>query len=48
MLEWNANINGIKVFRLSSEMFPHKTNPKVPDYTYAFFALEHLKKQVYL
>ena len=24
-------------------MFPHKTNPKVPDYTYDF-ALEHLKR----
>ena len=42
MLQWNEE-NGIKVFRLSSEMFPHKTNPKVPDYTYDF-ALEHLKK----
>ena len=42
MLEWNEE-NGIKVFRLSSEMFPHKTNSKVPDYTYDF-ALEHLKR----
>ena len=42
MLQWNEE-NGIRVFRLSSEMFPHKTNPKVPDYTYDF-ALEHLKK----
>ena len=33
--------SGIKVFRLSSEC--HKTNPKVPDYTYDF-ALEHLKR----
>jgi len=42
MLEWNE-ANGIRVFRLSSELFQHKTNPKVPDYTYDF-ALEHLKK----
>ena len=42
MLEWNE-ANGIRVFRLSSELFQHKTNPKVPDYTYDF-ALDHLKK----
>ena len=42
MLEWNE-ANGIRVFRLSSELFQHKTNPKVPDYTYDF-ALEHMKK----
>jgi len=42
MLEWNE-ANGIRVFRLSSELFQHKTNPKVPDYTYDF-AKEHLKK----
>ena len=42
MLEWNEE-NGIRVFRLSSELFQHKTNPKVPDYTYEF-AKEHLKK----
>ena len=29
MLQWNEE-NGIRVFRLSSEIFPHKTNPKVP------------------
>ena len=28
MLEWNEE-NGIRVFRLSSELFQHKTNPKV-------------------
>jgi len=28
--------NGIKVFRLSSELFLHKTNPKVADYDYDF------------
>lgn len=42
MLEWNE-ANGIRVFRLSSELFQHKTNPKVPDYTYDF-AKGHLKK----
>jgi len=42
MLQWNTD-NGIRVFRLSSEMFQHKTNPRVPDYTYDF-ALDHLKK----
>ena len=41
MLQWNEE-NGIRVFRLSSEMFQHKTNPRVPDYTYDF-ALDHLK-----
>lgn len=42
MLKWNEE-NGIRVFRLSSEMFQHKNNPKVPNYTYDF-ALEHLKQ----
>ena len=42
MLQWNED-NGIRVFRLSSEMFQHKTNPKVPDYDFDF-AIEHLKK----
>ena len=35
MLEWNEK-KGIRVFRLSSEMFQHKTNPRVPDYDYDF------------
>lgn len=35
MMEWNEQ-NGIKVFRLSSELFPHKSNPKVDDYTFDF------------
>ena len=35
MIEWNE-MNGIKVFRLSSELFLHKTNPRVEDYTYDF------------
>ena len=41
MIEWNEK-NGIRVFRLSSEMFLHKTNPKVEDYGYEF-AIPHLK-----
>ena len=35
MMDWNEQ-NGIKVFRLSSELFPHKSNPKVVDYTFDF------------
>tara|TARA_B100001287_G_scaffold87278_1_gene73068 strand:- start:1042 stop:2001 length:960 start_codon:yes stop_codon:yes gene_type:complete len=35
MIEWNER-NGIKVFRLSSELFPHKTNPEIEDYDYEF------------
>ncbi len=35
MIEWNEQ-HGIRVFRLSSELFMHKTNPKVPDYDYEF------------
>ena len=35
MIEWNEQ-NGIKVFRISSDIFPHKTNPKVPDYNLTF------------
>ena len=42
MLQWNT-ANGIRGFRLSSEMFQHKNNPRVPSYTYDF-ALDHLKK----
>ena len=42
MIDWNEE-NGIKVFRLSSELFQHKTNPKVPDYDFDF-ALDLLKQ----
>ena len=35
MIQWNQE-NGIRVFRLSSELFMHKTNPKIPDYDYEF------------
>lgn len=43
MIDWNE-ANGIRVMRLSSEMFPHKSNPKVVDYTYEFAA--DLLKQI--
>ena len=42
MMDWNEE-NGIKVFRLSSEMFPHKSNPKAEDYSFDF-ALDLLKQ----
>ena len=32
MIDWNE-ANGIKVFRLSSELFPHYTNDKVESYS---------------
>ena len=35
MLKWNA-ANGIRVFRISSELFPHKSNPRVLPYTLDF------------
>lgn len=35
MMDWNEE-NGIKVFRLSSELFPHKSNSKAPDYDFDF------------
>ena len=35
MIQWNED-HGIKVFRLSSELFVHKTNPKVENYTFDF------------
>ena len=42
LIEWNEK-NGIKVLRLSSELFPHKSNPKVEDYTFDF-AIDLLKE----
>ena len=42
MLQWNEE-NGIRVFRLSSELFQHKTNPRVANYTYDF-AFDYLKR----
>ena len=41
MMDWNHK-NNIHVFRLSSDIFPHKANPRAPDYTFDF-ALELLK-----
>ena len=41
VIQWNED-NGIRVYRLSSEMFPHKTNPNVEQYTLDF-AAEKLK-----
>jgi UV DNA damage endonuclease len=35
MIEWNEQ-NGIKVFRISSNIFPHKTNPNVENYDLEF------------
>ena len=43
IMDWNEE-NGIKVYRLSSEMFPHKSNPKAPDYTFDF--AKNLLKQI--
>lgn len=42
MMDWNEQ-NGIKVFRLSSELFPHKSNNKAESYEYDF-ALDLLKE----
>lgn len=42
MMEWNEQ-NGIKVFRLSSDLLPQKNNPKLKDYGYDF-AKELFKK----
>lgn len=41
IMDWNEN-NGVKVFRLSSEMFPHKTNSNVEEYSFDF-AIDLLK-----
>lgn len=42
MIDWNEE-NGIKVFRLSSELFPHYTNDKVESYSLDF-AVDLLKQ----
>jgi len=42
MMEWNEK-HGIRVFRLSSELFPHKSNRAIPEYSFDF-AVDHLKK----
>ncbi len=35
MIEWNEK-NGIRVMRLSSHLFPHKTNPGIENYDFDF------------
>ena len=35
MIEWNEQ-NGIKVFRITSNLFPHKANPDVENYSFDF------------
>ena len=35
MIEWNEK-NGIRVMRLSSHLFPHKTNPDIENYDFEF------------
>lgn len=35
MIQWNEE-NGIKVFRISSNILPHKTNPNVENYSFDF------------
>ena len=42
IMDWNEK-NGIKVYRLSSEMFPHMTNHRIPSYTFDF-AIDLLKQ----
>ncbi len=42
LMDWNES-HGIKVFRLSSELFPHKSNKKVESYDFEF-AKELLKE----
>lgn len=35
MMKWN-DLNGIRVFRLTSDIFPHKTNPNIENYSFDF------------
>jgi UV DNA damage endonuclease len=42
MMDWNYR-NNIFVFRLSSDIFPHKGNPRAPGYTFDF-ALDLLRE----
>lgn len=42
MIRWNEE-NGIRVLRLSSELFPHKSNQQIEDYSFDF-AHDLLKK----
>lgn len=43
MVEWNEK-NGIKTFRLYSEIFPHKANPKIKPYDFSDKAKSLLKQ----
>ena len=43
LMDWNEK-NGIKVFRLSSNIFPHKSNSKAPNYNLDF--CEDIIKQI--
>jgi|TARA_Y100000389_G_scaffold202185_1_gene246797 UV DNA damage endonuclease len=43
LIEWNEE-NGIKVFRLSSDLFPHKSNSLAPEYSFDF--AKNLLKQI--
>lgn len=43
LMDWNEE-NGIKVFRLSSELFPHMSNNKAPKYDFEF--AKDLLKQI--
>ena len=43
LIQWNEE-NGIKVLRISSELFPHKSNPKVENYDFDF--AKDLLKQI--
>lgn len=43
LMDWNE-LNGIKVFRLSSELFPHMSNSKAPQYDFEF--AKDLLKQI--
>ena len=42
LIRWNEE-NGIRVYRLSSNMFPHMTNPQVESFGYDF-AIQHLQE----
>ena len=35
MIEWNEQ-NGIKVFRITSDLMPHKSDPEIKDYNFDF------------
>jgi len=43
LMDWNE-LNGIKVFRLSSDLFPHMSNSRAPQYNFEF--AKDLLKQI--